>query len=56
MGIKLNGNLFRLNGKAFRVNGELIRVHGKAFHVVFSSCEDSFLAIIGIFGWVLVRF
>ena len=56
MGIKLNGNLFRLNGKAFRVNGELIRVHGKAFHVVFSSCEGSFLAIIGMFGWVLVRF
>ena len=56
MGIKLNGKLFRLNGKAFRVNGELIRVHGKAFHVVFSSCEGSFFAIIGMFGWVLHRF
>ena len=56
MGKKLNGRLFRVNGKPFRVNGELFRVHGKLFHLVFSSCEGSFLAIIGMFGWVSCRF
>ena len=53
MGKKLDGRLFRVNGKPFRVNGELLRVHGKLFHIDFSSCEESFLAIIGMFGWVL---
>ena len=56
MGKKLNGRLFRVNGKPFRVNGELFRVHGKLFHIDFSSCEGSFFAIIGMFGWVLLRF
>ena len=56
MGKKLNGRLFRVNGKPFRVNGELFRVHGKLFHIDFSSCEGSFLAIIGMFGWVVRRF
>ena len=56
MGKKLNGKLFRVNGKPFRVNGELIRVHGKLFHIDFSSCEECFLAIIGMFEWVLHRF
>ena len=56
MGKKLNGRLFRINGKPFRINGELFRVYGKLFHIVFSSCEGSFLAIIGMFGWVLCRF
>ena len=56
MGRKLNGRLFRVNGKPFRVNGELFRVHGKLFHIDLSSCEDCFLAIIGMFGWVLRRF
>ena len=56
MGKKLNGRLFRVNGKPFRVNGELFRVHGKLFHIDFSSCEESFLAIIGMFGWVVRRF
>ena len=56
MGKKLNGRLFRVNGKPFRVNGELFRVHGKLFHIDFSSCGVSFLAIIGMFGWVLCRF
>ena len=55
-GKKLNGRLFRVNGKPFRVNGELFRVHGKLFHIDFSSCEGCFLAIIGMFGWVLCRF
>ena len=56
MGKKLNGRLFRVNGKPFRVNGELFRIHGKLFHIDFSSCEGSFLAIIGMFGWVVRRF
>ena len=56
MGKKLNGRLFRVNGKPFRVNGELFRVHGKLFHIDFSSCEGSYLAIIGMFGWVVRRF
>ncbi len=55
-GEKLKGRLFRVNGKPFRVNGELFRVHGKLFHLEFSSCEGSFLAIIGMFGLVLRRF
>ena len=53
MGKKLYGRLFHLYGKAFRINGEVFRVYGKLFHRVFSSCEGSFLAIIGIFRWVL---
>ena len=53
MGKKLNGKVFRVNGKAFRLYGELIRVYGKLFHIDFSSCEGSYLAIIGMFGWVL---
>ena len=56
MGKKLNGRLFRLNGKPFRINGELFRVYGKLFHIDFSSCGGSYLAIIGIFEWVLRRF
>ena len=56
MGKILNGRLFRINGKPFRVNGELFRVHGKLFHIVFSSCGGSYLAILGMFGWVSRRF
>ena len=56
MGKKLNGRLFRINGKPFRINGEVFRVYGKLFHIVFSSCGGSFLAIIGMFGWVVRRF
>ena len=56
IGKKLNGRLFRIYGKPFRINGELFRVHGKLFHIDFSSCEGSYLAIIGMFGWVLRRF
>ncbi|MBR3530188.1 MAG: hypothetical protein IKN83_02355 [Bacteroidaceae bacterium] len=56
MGKKLYGRLFRINGKLFRINGELFRVHGKLFHRVFSSSGGSFLAIIGMFGWVVRRF
>ena len=56
MGKKLDGRLFRVNGKPFRVNGELFRVHGKLFHIDFFPCEGSFLAIIGMFGWVVRRF
>ena len=56
MGKKLNGRLFRVNGKPFRLNGELFSVHGKLFHLDSSSCEGSFLAIIGMFGWVSCRF
>ena len=50
MGKKLDGRLFRVNGKAIRINGEVFRVHGKVLHIDFSSCEGSFLAIIGMFG------
>jgi hypothetical protein len=39
-----------------KLNGRLFRVHEKLFHIVFSSCEGSFLAIIDIFGWVVRRF
>ncbi len=53
LGKKLHGKLIRVNGKPFRVNGEVLRVHGKLFHIDFSSFGSSFLAIIGIFGWVL---
>ena len=56
MGKKLHGRLFRINGKPFRVNGELFRVHGKLFHLDFFSCGESFLAIIGMFRWMLRRF
>ena len=56
MGKKLNGRLFRINGKPFRINGELFRVHGKLFHIVFFSCEESCLAIIGMFRWVVRLF
>ena len=56
MGKKLYGRLFRINGKPFRINGELFRVYGKLFHLVFSSCEGSYLAIIGMFRWVVRRF
>ena len=55
MGKKLNGRLFRVNGKAFRVNGEVLRVRGKVFHIDFSPCEGSILAIIGMFGPVICR-
>ena len=56
MGKKLYGRLFHLYGKAFRINGEVFRVYGKLFHRVFSSCEGNYLAIIGMFGWVVRRF
>ena len=56
MGKKLNGRLFRVNGKAFRVNGEVLRVRGKVFHIDFSPCGGSLLAIISMFGWVVRRF
>ena len=52
LGKKLHGKLIRVNGKAFRINGEVLRVHRKLFHIDFSSCGGSFLAIIGIFVWV----
>ena len=39
-----------------KLNGRLFRINGKLFHIVFFSCEGSYLAIIDMFGWVLCRF